>query len=476
MPESTTGKQSIVERLGAELANRVERWMPSPFLFAIILTYIVYVAAVLGTDAGVFEAVEFWYDGFWAFLTFAMQMVLVLMTGFVVAYHPRVNAGLQRLSRLPSNGKQAVVLVGVVSMMLAWIHWGLGLIIGAIFAREMGKTTHQNGIAVHYPLLCVAGYMGLGLTWHWGLSGSAPLLLATEGNEFIEMGVLEETVPTSATILHPYALTLTTLSIVFASIVLYLLSPSPGRSRPITEYIPEDELFETTPDGGEVKAKGENSVENDPDERVPAERLNNSRLMGGLIALTGLVMVGYTFVTLGLDALDLNVVNFAFLMAGLAIYTQPQVYRDRFGDASSAAAGVILLFPFFAGIQGIMASSGLAELIADGLLAVSSPATFPVFAWLTAAVTNMFVPSGGGEWIVLGPSVIEAAQAHGIPAGHATIAYAVGDAHTNLLNPFWALPLLAITRIKAREMFGYAIAMLLLLIPFLAIALYLVPY
>ncbi|WP_440766390.1 short-chain fatty acid transporter [Natronorubrum sp. DTA7] len=475
MSQSATGG-TMVERMGSGMATWVERWMPSPFLFAIILTYIVYIAAVLGTDAGVFEAVEFWYDGFWAFLTFAMQMVLILMTGFVVAYHPRVNAGLQRLSELPSNGKQAVVLVGVIAMVLAWVHWGLGLIVGAIFAREMGKTAYRNGIAVHYPLLCVAGYMGLGLTWHWGLSGSAPLLLATEGNEFIEMGVIDETVPTSATILHPYALTLTVLSIAFAAVVLYLLSPSPERSRDITAYIPEDELFETAADGGEVETVPKDSAGDSSDERVPAERLNNSRIMGGLIALTGLVMVGYTFATLGLDALDLNVVNFAFLMAGLAIYTRPQLYRDRFGDASNAAAGVILLFPFFAGIQGIMASSGLAESMAEGLLAISSPETFPIFAWLAAAITNMFVPSGGGEWIVLGPSVLEAAQAHGIPAGHATMAYAVGDAHTNLLNPFWALPLLAITQIKAREMFGYAIAMLLLLIPFLAIVLYVVPY
>ena len=473
---SSTTDRSALERMGDAMANWVERWMPSPFLFAIILTYVVYIAAVIGTDAGVFEAVEFWYDGFWAFLTFAMQMVLVLMTGFVVAYHPRVNAGIRRLSQVPSSGKQAVVLVGIVSMALAWVHWGLGLIIGAIFAREMGKTAHQNGIDVHYPLLCVAGYMGLGLTWHWGLSGSAPLLLATEGNEFIEMGLLEGTIPTSQTILHPYALTLTILSIAFASIVLYLLSPAPERSRGITEYIPESELLETSTDGGDLKAVAEESTETESKPQVPAERINNSRLMGGLIALAGIVMVVYTFATLGLDALDLNIVNFAFLMAGVAIYTRPQLYRERFGEASSAAAGVILLFPFFAGIQGIMASSGLAEMIAEGLLAVSSPATFPIFAWLAAAVTNMFIPSGGGEWIILGPSVLEAAQSYDIPAAHATMAYAVGDAHTNLLNPFWALPLLAITKIKAREMFGYAIAMLVLLFPFLAVMLYVVPY
>jgi short-chain fatty acids transporter len=209
---------------------------------------------------------------------------------------------------------------------------------------------------------------------------------------------------------------------------------------------------------------------------VPAEKMNNSRILGGLIALAGVVMVVYTFVQQGLGALSLNVVNFGFLFIGLFIYLRPQHYRDRFGDAATAAAGIILLFPFFAGIQGMMASSGLATQIAEGLLAISSADTFPIIAWLSGGIVNLFVPSGGGEWIVLGPSVVQAAQDLGVPVGKATISYAVGDAHTNLLNPFWALPLLAITQIKAREMFGYAIAMLLLLIPFLGVVLYLVPY
>ena len=120
--------------------------------------------------------------------------------------------------------------------------------------------------------------------------------------------------------------------------------------------------------------------------------------------------------------------------------------------------------------------SGLSATLAESILAVSTEATFPVVAWIVGSIVNLFVPSGGGEWIVLGPSVISAAQDLGVPVGQATVAYAVGDAHTNLLNPFWAIPLLAITGIKAREMFGYAIAMLLALIPFLAIALYAIPY
>ncbi|WP_265111367.1 short-chain fatty acid transporter [Halosolutus halophilus] len=476
---------NVIERAGERIADVVERWMPSPFLFAIILTYAVFAVGMIVEGQGPSDMVLHWYDGFWAFLTFAMQMVLIIMTGFVIAYHPRVNDALQRLAAIPSSRHQAVVLVGVVSMVLAWVHWGLSLVVGAIFAREMGKAAFRKGVDVHYPLLCVAGYMGLGLTWHWGLSGSAPLLLATPENEFVELGIVDGPVGTSATIFSTYALTLTALSIAFAAIVLYLLTPSPERSAEITEYVAEEELFEATPDGGTDEGASDEEVIDEPtpepeadrDEGpAPADMIDDSRVLGGIIALTGVAVVGWQFWSQGLDALNLNVLNFAFLFVGLAIYTQPAVYRERFGEAAEAAAGIVLLFPFFAGIQGMMTGSGLAETMAEGLLAVSTTGTFPVIAWLTAAVVNLFVPSGGGEWIVLGPSVLEAAQDLGIPIGHATMAYAVGDAHTNLLNPFWAIPLLAITNIRAREMFGYAITMLLALIPFLAVALYVVPY
>jgi short-chain fatty acids transporter len=467
---STAKEGTIIERTGYRLSGIVERWMPSPFLFAIILSYVVFVIALATTDSGPFDLVQFWYDGFWAFLTFAMQMVLILMTGFVIAYHPRVNDGLKWLTSLPSSGKSAVALVAVVTMVLGWVHWGISLIGGAILAREMGKTAHEKGINAHYPVLCVAGYMGLGLTWHWGLSGSAPLLIATAGNDFITQGVLSSVVPTSETIFHPYALFLTATSIIFATVVLYLLAPSGERADSITEYVDEDELFGD--DDEDYEQTGTETETQDSSDMVPAERINNSRVLGGIIAFTGVAMVVYTFYQQGLDALSLNVVNFGFLFVGLLVYLRPQHYRDRFGEAATAAAGIILLFPFFAGIQGMMSGSGLALQIAEAMLDVSSQATFPIIAWLSGSVVNLFVPSGGGEWIVLGPSIVAAAQDLGVPVGQATISYAVGDAHTNLFNPFWALPLLAITQIKARQMFGYAIAMMLALIPFLAAALY----
>jgi short-chain fatty acids transporter len=444
--------------------------MPSPFLFAVLLTYVVLVAGVVVEGASPIAMAQYWQDGFWVLLTFAMQMVLILVTGYALAYHPWVRGVIAWLTGIPNDGKQAVVLVGVIAMVVAWIHWGLGLIVGAVLAREMGRQANERGLSVHYPLLCVAGYMGMGLTWHWGLAASAPLLMNTPDNVFVEQGVVDGLISTSQTIFHPYTLALVVTSIVYAALVLYLLAPPAEQTESITEYVPQSQLGSASTDGGEA------STSVDAPTGTIGDRIDNSRLLGGVIALTGVALSVATFVQQGLGALNLNVVNFLFLFLGLALFTRPAAYQEAFSDAIPATSGIILQFPFYAGIIGMMNASGLSETLAETLVSLSTPATFPAVAWITAGIVNIFVPSGGGEWTVIGTTILAAANELGVPAGQATIAYAVGDAHTNLFQPFWALPLLGITGIRAREMFGYAVTMLLLLIPFLAVALTVIPY
>ena len=268
------------------MSEFVERWMPSPFVFAILLTYIVFVGG-LATGSGPVDLLQCWYDGFWAFLGFSMQMVLILMTGFVIAYHPRVNDLLQRLARVPATGAQAAAFVGFISMSLAWIHWGFSLIMGAIFAREMGKAAHEEGIDAHYPLLAVGGYMGLGLTWHWGLSASAPLQLTDANNigEGTGFDFLTSTIPAAETIFHPYAIALTILSIIFATLVLYVLSPSGDRAKGITEYVDEDELFDATGGGAGDEAAAEAAAEMSADEQAALETLGQASVDTASVAL-----------------------------------------------------------------------------------------------------------------------------------------------------------------------------------------------
>ena len=454
-----------VQRFGEVIADRVERWMPSPFLFAILLTYVAAIAALISEGVSVPEIARSWYGGFWSLLQFAMQMVLILVTGCVVAYHPRVRAGILRLIRIPKNGRQAVVLVGLGSMLTGWVSWGLGLIFGAILAREMGKLAAKDGMAVHYPLLAVAGYMGMSLTWGWGLSSSAGLLQATDGNVFMQQGIVDRVIPATEWVFHPYSLILTASALIFASIMLYQLSPPDENCRGITRYV-------------DLKEEGdkESTPADLPTNPTLADRIDNSRVLGGLIALVGVYLFVEEFLTQGLGALDLNVFNFGFLMIGMILYSSPSRYLKEFQDAVKGSAGVILLFPFYAGIIGIMTGTGLVDTMTESLLSIATTESFAVTAWITGGILNVFVPSAGGEWAIIGGPMMLAGTELGIPHGQTIAAYAVGDAHTNLLNPFWAIPLLAITELRARDMFGYAITMMLLLVPFIAIVLYLLPY
>ncbi|MBV0925853.1 TIGR00366 family protein [Halomicroarcula limicola] len=476
---------TLLQRTGARLSERVERWMPSPFIFAILLTYIVFIIGILVEGAGPVQMVQYWFDGFWVLLSFTMQAVLILVTGFVLAYHPFIQNQIKRLLSIPSTARQGLLLVSLIAMVTAWFHWGLGLIVGALLAREMGRQANERGLNIHYPLLCVAGYMGLALTWNMGLSGASVLLMNTPGNIFIEQGIIDQLVPVTETIFHPYMVSLLVISIAYSMVVLYFLSPPDSQSEGITEFLPESELTEANVRAGETTAtdgSGEEGPEKDrvgddaPDSPTPSDKMNNSRLIGGVIAVTGVVFAIYTFATRGLNALNLNTVNFAFLFIGFALFTSPQAYEERFAEAIDSTGDIILQFPFYAGIIGMTQNSGLAETIAESIVSFAGPETYPAAVVIISALVNTFVPSGGGEWTVIGPIVVPAAQDLGVPLGQTLVAYTFGASLADLVQPFWALPLLAITDMRARDIFGYAIMMLLLMLPFVLIAVIVIPY
>jgi len=452
----------VVERIGQSVAGNVQRWLPDPFLFAILLTFIAFAMGMLIADQSAEQMVRHWYRGFWGLLTFAMQMALILITGYVLAHAPVVRPTLNWLADLPKTGPQGVVLVTLLALIFGWINWGFGLVVGAIMAMEVAKRAHAKGIPVHYPVLCTAGYTGLGVSWHWGPSGSAPLLSATKGHFFENLiGI----VPTSDTIFSSYALWLFVLSLIYVPLIMYLLTPkSADRCRGIEHWVP-DAVKKNANDASAAAYKPDGSV---------ADAINNSRIIGGLIALMGIVYIVMHFY--GGGTLDLNIVNFIFLMVGIALFLRPYQYLNAFYDAAKAAGGVILQFPFYAGIQGMIQYSGLAIIMAGWFIATSTPTTFPMMAWLASGLVNLFVPSGGGEWAVLGETIIRAGQTLNVPVGKTIIAFGTGDAWTNLFQPFWAIALLGITGMRARDMFGYCIVLMVALFPFFAILLTFLPY
>jgi len=464
-----TARQSV-QSFGRTMADWSEKWVPSPFLFAVILTIIAYVAAIAFTPDGPYQNIQNWYDGFWTLLTFAMQMVLILVTGYAVADSDFVSSYLNKLASIPNDNTQAAALVAAVSLLFGYFHWGIGLIVGAIFAIFVARAGHERGKTFHYPILCAAGYTSQTI-WHVGPSTSAGLLSATEDHPFQDIiGI----VPLNESVFTIYALGIAILVFLTVIPVLAFLAPEEEDATGIEEYAPsllkDDAPEEAVADGGTTAATGVG--------RSPADRLNDSRAIAYLIGLGMMVYVINYFITAGGigEALDLNVFNFTFIALGLFLHKTPAAYMETIRDATEGAAGIILQFPFYAGILGIISNSGLSDLIAEGLLAVATPETFPVIAWLLGGVMNLFVPSGGGEWGIIGGVVGSAAVELGVPPGKAIVAYGVGDMWTNMFQPFWAIPLLGLTKIRARDILGYTMIVMLVLFPVFAIGLYFLPY
>lgn len=417
------------------IARLAQRWMPDPFLFAILLTLLTWVAGVLASEHGPLALIGFWGNGFWAFLEFGMQMCMILVTGHALASAPPVKRALGALVALPRTPAQAITLVALGACCGGWLNWGFGIIVGALLARDVGLQCRRRDIAVHYPILGAAGYTGM-VIWHGGLSGSAPLTVAQEKHSLVDV---IGTIPLSQTVFSTSNLVLTLALLLVIPLTLVMLSPAQPEACPLVEPQPVGRPPETHP--------------------TPAQRLEHSVLLA-----LAVVAMGLLWLFIERPAVGINTVNLMFLVLGLALHASPKAYADAIGDATSGVSGILLQFPFYAGIMGMMQSSGLIALIANAFVAAShwvlQATGLQVFYWLTfisAGLVNMFIPSGGGQWIVQGPIVVGAAESLQLSQSKAVMAIAYGDQWTNMLQPFWALPLLAITGLQARQLIGYTI-------------------
>ncbi|GJM44105.1 MAG: short-chain fatty acids transporter [Gemmatimonadota bacterium] len=428
----------MIERLGAAFAAIAERWMPSPFVLALLLTVTTGLLGVVVMGASPARALEGWGDGFWGFLAFGMQMTLVLVTGYALAVSEGASRGIRLLAGIPGGTRSAVALTAVVSLLVSLVHWGLGLIVGALLAREIGRTAARRGLDVHYPLVVAAAYAGF-LSWHGGLSGSAPLTVATEGH-FLESRI--GVIGVEATLGSPLNLVMSGLLLL--GVPLFLMAMAPRRGTPAPDRVVRD-----TEDDGER------------DDTGSPPWLDRSPWLGRLVALMGLWVVVRSFAGGGFSALDFNRVNFTFLFLGLLLYGSPWAYARAIREGIQGAAGIVLQFPFYAGILGMMKSTGLLERMSE-IGASTGKGAFLVSTFLAAGAVNFFVPSGGGQWGVQGPVVVDAALELGVPVERAIMALAYGDEWTNMLQPFWALALLGVTGLAARDIVGYTGLVMLL--------------
>jgi len=449
----------MLQRFGDALNRWSKKYVPDPFIFAILLTFLTFILGILVAKNSAMQMIQHWGNGFWNLLAFSMQMCLILVTGHAVASSPPVRKLLKSVASIPKDSRQAVYLVGFLACLTGLINWGLGLIVGALFAREVAKQGYLRGIKMHYPLIVAAGYLGL-MVWHGGLSGSAPLLVATE-THFLkdQIGVI----PASATLFSPMNLVVSLGLLFLAPLFALLIHPKQDFQEISPALIEEDRLAEAT--------------ESQPtaDLNTLAARLENSAVLSYIIGIAGLIYAVWYFTQKGFAGLNLDIVNFIFLMLGVLLHTTPIRYVRAVAEAAKGVSGVILQFPFYAGIMGMMGGSGLVKIMADWFVAISTPVTYPLYTFLSASLVNLFVPSGGGQWAVQGPVMVRAAPQLGVPISKTIMAVAYGDQLTNMLQPFWAIALLGITKLKARDIIGYTLGVMLFSLVFIGICVLVLP-
>ncbi len=439
----------------------VQKYLPDAFLFAIFLSIVTLILGVVFTGQSLMAMIDHWGNGVWALLAFSMQMTLVLVTGHALASSNLIKKGLKNMTKPANTPEQAIFWVSLVSAIACWLNWGFGLVIGALYARELAKKVKE----VDYRLLIASAYSGF-VVWHSGISASIPLTLASKDIDLASQtaGAVTEMIPASQTIFSPVNL------IIAFGIILTLPLLNRAMHPKGADVVKVNPALLEEPEEDEALNKND----------TPADKIENSKLVSFLVFLMGAVYLGNYFRKNGFN-LDLNIVNLIFLSLGVLLHQTPRRYVHAVAEATKGASGIILQFPFYAGIMGMMTGSNpetganLASLISNWFVAISTPRTFPIFTFWAAGIVNFFVPSGGGQWAVQAPIMMPAGANLGVSPALTGISIAWGDAWTNMIQPFWALPALGIAGLGARDIMGFCMMVLIYTGIVISLGLYFLP-
>lgn len=432
----------IFQLLSRPFVILVERYYPDPFVFAILLSYLTLALAVALTPATIGDALSAWGTGLSSLLAFTNQICLTMIAAHALAHTDAVRRLLDRIGDAPRSARQAYALVVAAAGLTNLVSGTLGLVVGAILARRVGERAARRGLRVHYPLLVASAYAG-NVVWHMGYSGSAPLFVATAGHSLeAEMGI----VPVTATIFTASNIAIALAAVAAITIVCPLMHP------------PEHEIRELQ---GAADPEPEDAETSQSRARTPAQWLETWRPLSLSIALLLLIYLVDWFARRGFD-LNLNIVIWTFVCAGLVLARSAVHYVRLIVNASTTVALILMQYPFYAGITGIIKATGLGSLLSGWFASMATVDTLPLLAFLSAGLLNIFVPSGGAQWVVQGPVFVEAAQSLGVDPATIVLAVAYGDQWTNLVQPFWAIPLLAIAGLNLRQIMGYTFVVCLL--------------
>ena len=430
-----------------KLGNIIKNFLPAPFTIAVLLSLVTFLLAFFisdktSEDSHVFEIVSNWEKGLWdsKMTVFTMQMMLMLVLGHSLALTKPIKKLINKATYFCSNSARAAAIITFSTLIISLFNWGLGLIFGAIFARKVGEYATRNKIKINYPLIGASGYSGM-MVWHGGVSGSAPLKIAEEGHFLQEkIGIISQ------------SQTVFSLMNIYISITLLIILP-------ITMY-----LIGKKSQSAIINLVEEESTK--PLKITGAEKLDHSNiiayLFGGIILIFSIYKALIIPDIISLKFITPNFINLLLLALCIIMHQNFYNFLMAVDKAIRGASGILIQFPLYFGIMGIMKYSGMIEIMSDFFIEVSTKQTFPILTFLSAGIVNIFVPSGGGQWAVQGPIIVESAIKIGVSIPKAIMSLAYGDQITNMLQPFWALPLLSITGLKAKEILPYTLILMLI--------------
>ncbi len=449
-----------IARVASGVTGWTERWVPDAFVFALVGTVLVVLAAVVFTSTSLPQVVDMWGRGFWELIPFTLQMALVIITGHVLATSAPAGRSIRVVAGWPRTPRQAVALVTVFALVSSWFNWGFSLVFSAVLAREVARRVE----GVDYRALAAASFLGLGSIWAQGLSGSAALQMASPGalqpqiRDIVANGGLGPggIITFRPTIFLWQSLVSVGVEILVVTSVMWFATPRRGGRTAAHMGIDlgtdaQDPAVEPT--------------------RTPGAWLEHSPLLTWAIAALGFGYLWRYFAQAAepLGAITLNALNLALLLVGFVLHRTPARLIAAVQRATPAVWGVILQFPFYAGMAAIIVATGLNERLAGAFVRVSTPATFPPLVALYSAVLGVFVPSGGSKWVIEAPYVMAAAHAHQVHLGWVVASYDLGEAVANLVQPFWMLPILGLLGLRARDVMGYTFVVFVVLAPLVLI-------
>jgi short-chain fatty acids transporter len=434
-------------RLGLRLANWSERWFPDPLIFALVGIVVVFVAGLLLRQSPAELAIQ-GGKNFWTLVPFTMQMVMIIVGGYVVASTPIVYRAIRGLAGIPKSPRAAIAMVALFSMLTSLISWGLSLIFSGLFVRELAHRVK----GMDYRAAGAAAYLGLGAVWAMGLSSSAAMLMATKSAMPPSLFNISGVISLTQTLFLWQSIATTGILIALSVLIAYLSTPSPENARTAEFYGIQ---YEPIRSSLEERSK-------------PGEWLEYSPLLTIFVAsLLGwyLIDVFRTSPQGALAALDLNTYNLMFITAGLLLHWRPKRFMRAVAECIPTTGGVIIQFPFYAVIFGMIVGTGIADALAKLFASISTHNTYALLVATYSTILGIFIPSGGSKWVIEAPYVLQAANLNQVHLGWVVQIYNASEALPNLVNPFWMLPLLGILKLKARDIVGYGVLQLIVHIP-----------